>query len=223
MRTLIVYLCALLVFLSVAVLSAAVSLPPQSAGGRVQQSAEVAGIESYCKGIDLYLERNPKAMRYFVNKQPGEESTASRAAERWYEVKSGEEMSDAERSYATESISVLMKSGEIVYALIGEPMEHSRHDDGYYFRAGGSLAKIRSTYWSNMGEMKVVRESFYNVNGKLLRATSLCYELINSSKGSREKRVTCSRNDMRREIQEYRFPIYKINSDLPGYALLKKP
>jgi hypothetical protein len=222
MRPLIFSFSALLTLAHIAALGSAARSPQQGASGRGRQTAEVARIESYCKGIDQYLKSAPKAVRYFVNARP-EDAAGSRAAERWYEVKSGDELTDAERSYATESISVLTKAGAIVYALIGEPMEHSRHDDAYYFREDGALAKISSGYWSNMAEMRILRENFYDSSGKLLQSTSQCFQLSYTSGGSsREKRVSCARGDMKREIREYRFPIYKRSSDLPGYALLKK-
>lgn len=197
----------------------------QSASKKAPRSPEIAKIESYCKGIDQYAKSSPALMRYFVNSAPGEAAAAPGAGggERWYIVKSAEEMSDAERAYATESISVLMRSGEIVYASIGEPMEHSRHDNNYYFRSDGTLAKISAGYWSNMEEIHLLRESFYDSSGKLLQATSQCFQIIHNPNGTnREKSVSCGRNDMRREIKDNNIAVYKRNSDLPGYALLKK-
>lgn len=196
--------------------------PQQSGSGKTQASAGIAAIESYCKEIDRYSKSNPKAMRYFVNGLPGEGVSQAGGEQKWYEVKSADELSDAERGYATRSIAALMKSGVLVYASLGAPMEHSRHENDYYFRGDGTLAKISSDYWSNMGEVHLVRESFYDSSGKLLRESAQCFQIIYGSKGSRDKRVSCGRSDMRGEIEEYKIPVYKRNSDLPGYALLKK-
>lgn len=217
---LLVLLFALMTIFSGYVSSSTAVMPPSVAPGSTQQS--VAGIESYCKEIERYAKRNPQALLYFVNSLPGEEARAATDKRRWYPVKSEQEMSDAERSYATESLAVLMRSGEIVYAQIGEPMEHSRHDDGYYFRGDGTLAKISSDYWSNIESISLTRQSFYSSNGKLLRSTAQCFEIITTSKGGRTKSVSCGRAEMRGEINDYKFPIYRKNSELPGYALLKK-
>lgn len=186
-------------------------------------SAEIASIEAYCKGLDQYLKSNPKSTRFFVDTLPGEQTDASSANKKdWYEVKTEDGMLDAEREYAHRSIIVTMKDGEIVRAEMADPMEHSRTSYGYYFRSDGTLAKIASEFYGNIAEAHIVRENFYDSNGKLLRATSQCFHIVTTSRGSKERRVSCSRDEMSAEYGKYEIPVYKKSTNLPGYDLLKK-
>jgi hypothetical protein len=192
------------------------TLAQQKAAPRSRpKPAEITAIEAYCKGLDQYFKSHPKSTRFFV--EPGREQKAG-----WHEVKNEEEMMDAEREYANQSITVSTKKGVVVYAVLGEPMEHSRHDSEYYFRSDGTLAKISSGYWSNMAEMHVERENFYDSNGTLLRSTSQCFHISPVNSKAKEQRVSCRDPQMREEIENYQLHVYKRNMDLPAYSVLKK-
>jgi hypothetical protein len=202
----------------------AASASAQGRSGARPASTEIASIEAYCKGLNQYVTSNPKSTRFFVDTRPGDEAESSTASgTTWYEVKSEDEMLDAEREYAHRSIIVTMKDGQIVHAEIADPMEHSRTSYAYCFRSDGTLAKISSEFYGNMAEVHIVRESFYDPNGKLLRATSQCFHIITTARGSRERRVSCVRDRMSAEYGKYEIPVYKRNTDLPGHDLLKKP
>ena len=131
-------------------------------------------------------------------------------------------MLGAEREYAHRSIIVTMKDGDIVRAEMADPMEHSRTSYGYYFRSDGTLAKIASEFYGNIAEAHIVRDSFYDPNGKLLRATSQCFHIITTSRGSRERKVSCRLDETSAGYVKYEIPVYKKNTNLPGYDLLKQ-
>jgi hypothetical protein len=221
-------------FLIVSLLASLVtSLPEHQAGATVAaqrrtassargQTAEVAAIEAYCDGLERYFKNTPQARRFYVDALP--ESGAEPSLEgvmKWYEVKTEEEMYEAERLYAHHSIVVSVKDGEVVSASIAEPEEHQRHDNQYCFRRDGTLAKIVADFNSNTLEGHVVRENFYDARGHLLRATSQCFKITTTSNGSREKRVSCRQSVMSGELKEYRIPVYQRNMELPGYEFLK--
>ena len=199
------------------------SLQKSSAALRAQpHSSEIAAIEAYSKMLDRYFKSRPQLARFYVDALPEEKAASSPAGKKeWYEVKNQNEMSDAEREYATRSLIVSTKDGEIAYANLGEPREHSRHDTEYYFRSDQTLAKISSNYYSNVAGIHVTRENFYAANGKLLRATTQCFNIIFGSRRNREKSASCKKTEMREELSDYKFPVYKKISELPGYDILK--
>lgn len=203
--------------------SAATGLLQRSASSAARQKAsEIAAIKAYCNGLDRYLRSNPKATRYYVDALPEEQPNASSEAKKaWYEVKNENEMLDAERAYARHSIAVSTKDGAIVKAEIAEPREHSRTYDTYYFRNDGALTRVDSNFQSNVQAAIISRESYYNADGRLLRATAQCFRIIYTSNGNREKRVTCRLSEMSAEIASHPIPVYQKPANLPGYDALK--
>jgi hypothetical protein len=180
-----------------------------------------ASIETYCASLERHFRRNPKAAHFFVDALPDGEPPAEGRLD-WHEVKSEDEMLDAERGYALHSIVVKAKDGEIVYADFAEPREHSRRHNEYCFRPDGTLAKIASDYYGNIAGVHVTRENFYGPDGKLLRSTDSCFSITYTSRGSRERRASCRREEMQPELTGYSIPVYKKNADLPGYETLKR-
>jgi hypothetical protein len=194
--------------------STTTSTAQQSDDFKKQRSEDIAAINRYCAETEANF-KNPQLTRYFVNASP--EGKAG-----WHELKSSDELLEAERLYATKSVAVSMNSsGEIVYAEVGEPMEHSKHSNRYCFRSDGKLAKVASRYDSNMAEMSVSREIFYNSKVNLMRTTFQCFH-VDSATGGRSS-VSCDRPEMKEEIGSYHIPVYKRSSDLPVYGLLKEP
>jgi len=187
------------------------------------KQAEIANIEAYIRMLDRYFKRHPKSTCYYVDALPeGKADESSGSKKEWYAVKNETEMLDAERGYANGSIFVLAKDGEIVHAGIGEPAEHSRRENDYYFRADGTLAKILSDYYGTIEEIHIVRESFYDTGGRLLRSTTRCFNVITTSRGSREQPASCKKSEMRRELSDYKLSVYAKSTDLPGYDIIKR-
>ncbi|HJU56576.1 MAG TPA: hypothetical protein VJ715_18470 [Pyrinomonadaceae bacterium] len=220
-------------FLFIVTLSALlVPHPARAAAGRANfqrrpQSASpgargIASIKAYCQSLERHFKRNASAARFFVDALPeGGAEPAPEGQLDWHEVKSEDEMREAERAYANHSIVVKTKDGELVYADFAEPREHSRRHHEYCFRPDGTLAKITSDYYSGIAGIHVTRESFYGTEGKLLRSMDSCFNLTYTSNGSREKRAPCRRAEMREGMTGYSLPVYKKNADLPGYEILR--
>ena len=204
--------------------SATVALSEQrrAVNASQQKASEIAAIKSYCRKLDQFFRNNPRATRYFVDALPeGQANVSSEAQTPWHEVKDENEMLDAERAYANHSVAISVKDGAIVKAEIVEPREHSRTTDTYYFRSDRTLARVTSDFQSNMQEAHIWRESYYDANGKLLRATAQCFRILHASNGNREKRVTCTLGEMRDEIASHPIPVYQRVANLPGYDTLK--
>ena len=183
----------------------------------------LASIRAYCGALERHFKRNARAARFFVDALPeGGAEPAPEGRLDWHEVKTEDEMSEAERGYAHHSIVVKAKDGEIVYADFAEPREHSRRHNEYCFRGDGTLARIISDYYSGIAGVHVTRENFYDPEGRLLRSIDSCFNVTYTSRGSREKRASCRRAEMREQLTDYRLPVYKRNADLPGYETLKR-
>jgi len=195
---------------------------PVTFGAAPQRSSEVASIEAYSRTLDRYFKSHPRATRYYVDALP--EGTAGGSAgdgKDWHKVRNQTAMLEAEREYATRSIAVSEKDGVIVYADIGQPREHSRRDDGYYFRNDGTLAKIASDYYANIAGVHITRDYFYGAGGRLLRETTQCFQIITTPKRTLEKRASCGRAEMKEELSDYHVPVYTRNTELPGHLFLK--
>ncbi len=209
------------------VISLAALLAPRVEAGRAnfqqqKRGAGTASIEAYCKSLERHFRRNARAARFFVDALPdGGAGDTPEGRLDWHEVKTEDEMLEAERAYARHSIVVKAKDGEIVYADFAEPLEHSRHHTEYCFRHNGTVAKIVSDYFSGIGGVHITREQFYDPEGKLLLNRVNCFSLSYTSSGSRERRASCRREEMRGELNDYRVPVYKKNAELPGYENLK--
>ncbi|HEY0376338.1 MAG TPA: hypothetical protein VGC87_05210 [Pyrinomonadaceae bacterium] len=195
---------------------------PQSASRRARRGASgIASIEAYCRSLERHFRRNARSARFFVDALPDGEPPAEGRLD-WHEVKSQNEMLDAERAYANHSLVVKAKDGEIAYADFAEPREHSRRHHEYCFRPDGTLAKIVSDYYGNIAGVHVTRENFYGPDGKLLRSTDSCFSITYTSRGGRERRASCRRAEMRQELPDESLPVYKRNADLPGYETLRR-
>lgn len=186
---------------------------------RSPQTSDPANIHAYRKMLDRYFKGHPELTRFYVDAMPDGKTGSSPKA--WYEVKNENELLDAEREYANRSAIVSMKDGKIVSVEIGEPEEHSGHQNRYYFRSDGTVGLIFSDFSSNTEGVHVRRENLYGADGRPLQSTTQCFNIVHTSKGSHEKRASCRQAAMRRELREYKVPIYKMNSELPGFDILK--
>ena len=190
-----------------------------------QSARGLASIEAYCKSLERHFRRNARAARFFVDALPEGGSAEPETEGRldWHEVKTEDEMLGAERAYARHSIVVKAKDDAVVYADFAEPQEHSRHHTEYCFRPNGTVAKIVSDYYSGIAGVHITREHFYDAQGRLLLNRTNCFSVYYTSRrGSRERRASCRREEMRDELNDYRVPVYRKNAELPGYESLRR-
>lgn len=174
-------------------------------------AAQIAAIEKYCKGIDRYIELGSKPVRFFADVSDGKTEKP-----RWQEFSSSRKRDEfAEESYQT--ADVWRRAGRTILVLhsFSSPSGDWMHAVNYYFRADGTLCRTSSTlrtfYTSDARPLRVVRNQFYDVRGKLLGTSA---EYFDIRTGKKQKSVSYFKNDP---------PVYKRVSNLPFYDLLKKP
>jgi hypothetical protein len=218
MRMPLVIVCLLALFACVPFIidgkAIATKLSTQQGGGLTAQTrtAWISEVEAYARGLDQYFKRRPNERRFFVDSSP--EGQAG-----WYELKSEAELTNAESGYARQSVIVASKAGKVMIASIGEPREHSRHDDVYYFRGDGTLAMIASSFNSNVGNARYLRKIFYGAESSSpLSYKTVCYEIY-----PKQKKTSCNRGYVSEQLKDHRIAVYRTNRELPVYPLLKKP
>ena len=191
-----------------------------------QSACGLTAIEAYCKSLERHFRRNARAARFFVDALPegGSQEPAPEGRLDWHEVKNEGEMLDAERAYARHSIVVKAKDGEIVYADFARPLEHSRSHTQYCFRPDGTLAKLTYDYYGGVAGVHVTGEQFYDAQGRMISgsASSRCFSVAYTSRGARERRVSCRTARIREELATYGLHSYRKNADLPGYETLRR-
>lgn len=185
-------------------------LPPvgQSQPATKTRQSDIAAIDSYTKRLDQFIKRNPKKARIFANVA----SATTDEPDRWREFKS-----DAQREKAdtgenlNENAYVWLKDGKIVAAnfTFQSPSRDWAHFVMYYFREDGSLAKIQAQLNTFYGDMTVIRDRFFDSNGKLLRSTTKHLDL-HSQKPKQRDTV----------FNDEPIPIFRNPAALPFHKLL---
>ena len=181
-----------------------------------KRRASVAAIEIYCKELDAYRKSNPNPARFF-----GDVASSDSQAPKWKEFKSRK----AREAAATgdnlfDVANVWSKDGRVVVAEfgLGSPSGDWSQLVTYYFRADGTLAKMRSSYAGfnlnpfnnpeNFGA-RLVQTRIYDTNGNRLRKTLQCFQL-----GQKGRQRRCSGDYSRYEGEVYmkveRLPIYRL-------------
>jgi hypothetical protein len=162
----------------------------------------VVAIEKYTDELDAYAQANAQARRFFVN--TAEDQTGS-----WQEVRSEGELGDKA------SAVVWMKKEKPVIALLsGRSLGQSRRVT-YYFRENGTLAKVHSELQISAGNMQSVRDRSYDPKtfARLVRDFSYCTDMVTG------QQKACGDA----EALEKSIPVYMRSTELPIYAMLKKP
>ena len=127
--------------------------------------------------------------------------------DKWREFKSAKEYKDTNLD---ESADVWQKDSKTVIAFFGFTSQSGDwyHYVTYYFRAGGTLAKIHAQLNTFYGDTSVVRDKYYGSNGKLLRATTRYLDL------------QTQKPTKHRDFQDEPIPIYLTVRKLPFFRLL---
>ena len=165
-----------------------------------QTAARIVAVEKYTDELDAYAAHNPQARRFFTN--TSEDQTGS-----WQEV--GGEQEIENRASAV----VWMKNGKAVVALLSGKSPQSSRKVTYYFREGGTLAKVHSELVINTNNVQSSRDRSYDPKAFLVRDFSYCTDMVSGLQ------KPC--NDA--EALEKAIPLYMRSTELPFYAQLKKP
>jgi hypothetical protein len=165
-----------------------------------QTSSRIVAVEKYTDELDAYAAQNPQARRFFTN--TSEDETGS-----WQEV--GGEKEIENRASAV----VWMKNGKALIALLSGRSPQMSRKVTYYFRDGGTLAKVHSELVINTNNMQSSRDRSYDPKAFLVRDFSYCTDMVSG------QQKPC--NDA--EALEKAIPLYMRSTELPFYAQLKKP
>jgi hypothetical protein len=152
----------------------------------------------------------PKLGRIFADVSSDGENQKSQ----WREFESEAEREKADTGdNLNENAVVWSKDGAVVLAscTFQSPSRDWAHFVSYYFRADGTLAKVRARLNTFYGEMTVIRKRFYNPKGKLLSSSQQFLDL----KTQKKKKPGA-------EFQDDSFPLYRTVRALPFYPMLGK-
>ena len=165
-----------------------------------QTSSRIVAVEKQTDELDAYAARNPQARRFFTN-------TSEDQAGSWQEV-------GDEREFENKASAVVwMKNGKAVIALLSARSPQSSRKVTYYFREGGTLAKVHSELVINTNNMQSTRDRSYDPKAFLVRDFSYCTDLVSGLQ------QPCGDA----EALEKAIPLYMRSTELPFYAQLKKP
>lgn len=174
-----------------------------------QNPTDIASIEAYGKQMDAYAKRNARAGRLFGDTSNYEDANAQA---RWKEFRTKGALQRAEVYSA--ATAWLNSAGALVVAdfSLSSPSGDWAQFNTYYYRSDGTLAKLHSELRTFMGDVVVVRDRFYDQNGKQLQE-KIKYLDLQTRKPKKVKEG---------DFQDMPIELYAKTSDLPFYALLKK-
>ncbi|HEV2915702.1 MAG TPA: hypothetical protein VGX92_20645 [Pyrinomonadaceae bacterium] len=205
MRKFLLNTCSILLPFAFTVAGAVAQTPTQrrTLPKPTQTSSRIVAVEKYTDELDNYARLNPQERRFFVN-------TAETASGNWQEVGGEKEIENKS------SAVVWMKKGKAVIALLSSQTMESSQKVTYYYRDNGTLAKVHSELFIKAGNMESVRDRSYDpkVFAILIRDFSHCADFETG------QQKPCGDAAA---LEAKAIPIYMKTTELPFYALLKKP
>lgn len=208
-----------------------VTSPPATAAtngaSSVAQSAlnsrslnDVASIEAYSKSLEAFKNRNRNRARIFGNiVSPNQETYPVRhdAPRHWEKFPTRKARESAPKGYDSyDGAEVWTRDGKVVLAQF----EIDRYFYGgervvtYYFRADGTLAKIRLKFFDPNVDVHVVKEIIYDLKGGVLRTQMQC---VHMAENGRRRVVNCS---SRLEGSNQDASVYRRVEELPFIDLM---
>jgi hypothetical protein len=166
-----------------------------------QTKSPISEISGYTADVDRFV-RATKKHRIFADVAKEDDKQ-----EIWKEFKSNKELE--EHDYYTQ-VFVWTKAGKVIAAnhVFTSPSGDWAHYVNYYFRADGSLAKIKAELRTFYGDLIVLRDRYYDANGKLLKSTKKFRDLTTG----KPKKPT--------DFFDQEIPVYLKLSALPFRKLL---
>ena len=177
------------------------------------RDAEIARIKAYCQELDDYAKRNPKLKRVFGDISSGMKGDKIRWRE--FKPKSEEDMDYIGSLMSNAFVSSKDGAAVLASCAFQSPSGDWAHDVNYYFREDGSLARIHAELGTFIGNMTVIRERFYDGQGKLLRSSQQFLDM--------ETKKKKKPGEDGEEFFDQPVPIYRTVKALPFYTLLSKP
>lgn len=165
------------------------------------QPTAIAAISSYTTQVDRFIGHHQG--RIFANAVTEDEQ------DHWREFKGVGELQRSETLYPEQAHVWLKRKNPVAVrfaltSLSGDWIHYLY----YYFREDGTLAKLQSRLNTFHGNVTVIRNKFYDAEGKLLRTTTRYFDL-HSQKPIRP-----------RDFMDDEIPVYLRVQDLPFFKLL---
>lgn len=134
---------------------------------------EIARIETYCKAVDNFIEQTEKSALIYAN-------TSSTEKAKWQSFKTEKAREAADTGdNLNENAYVWRKNGKVVAAnfTFQSPSRDWAHFIKHYYRADGSLAKVRANLNTFYGNATIERQFYFDGRGKLLHQTKRVLDL----------------------------------------------
>jgi hypothetical protein len=174
---------------------------------------DIAAIETYTRGLDRYMRRNARSIRYFADTSSYEQQNAPA---RWQEFKTKSALDKAwenGETYTSSNVWFSQTGGVVVtlFTFSSPSGDWSQYLTNYY-RSDGTIARFHSELRTFMGNLIIIRDRLYDVNGKVLKERTRYLDLTTRK----------PRKVRRGEFMDQEAPLYAKTSALPFYGLLKK-
>lgn len=172
-------------------------------------STRVAAQKQLLASIDSYANQVNRFVRSHRGRIFASSSSEDSEQENWREFKSVAKLKKSETAWDQQAHVWLNQKNPVNarFALISPSGDWFQYVY-YYFREDGTLAKIQSELNTFHGNLTVITNKLYNVDGTLLHVTTRYLDL-------KTHKPTKSRDFMDQEI-----PLYLKARDLPFYNLL---
>jgi hypothetical protein len=179
-------------------------------GRQAQNIADIASIEAYSKQLDAYTRRNARRGRLFGDTAS---PTDGNAPPRWQEFKTKSALERAE-VYSAATLWSKPTGAPVVAAFsLSSPSGDWAQYVNYYYRTDGTLAKIHAELRTFMGDLIVIRDRFYDPQGRQLSEKTRYLDL-NTRKPKKVEEGG---------FMDIPFELYAKTSQLPFYPLIHGP
>jgi len=178
--------------------------------GQTNKKAEIKRIETYVKSVEASTKRSKKPHLIFADISDYNDD----AKQKWRKFASVKALEKfRERNEAYTIVYNWRKNGKIVQSnfTLFSPSGDWAQYDFHYFRANGTIAKIASELRTFVGDLIVLRDLYFNENGKLIRQRTR-YRDLRSEKPVRKPKD----QDYKTDVE-----IYKTVRRLPFAKLVK--
>lgn len=197
------------------VLAAGFLLLPSSTAVLAQRSkaAEIKRIDRYVRSIDRLTNRSKGPDLVFADTAGSDDKTTS-----WRRFASTKELEKFRETKETYTVAYNWRSnGRIVaanFTLFSESGDWAKYVD-HYFRADGTLAKVRSELRTFYGDYIVIRDIYFDTKGRRIKRT-MKYLDLTTKKPKKPTADFLADNSMASEVD-----YFKRTNLLPFAKLLK--
>jgi hypothetical protein len=137
---------------------------------------EVRLVERYANQVERVVNNRRQPFRIFADTSSATEDSPSK----WKEFRNETELdaaSTGENLMEQARIWTVDQKIAGVKLMLTSPSGDWAHFVDYYFRADGSIAKIRGRLNTFYGNVSVIRSQYYSTTGKLLQSSTLYFDL----------------------------------------------